>query len=138
MYERRGRTVGEQTISDDETIFRRIPPIAPWFEPPDRITSANFRLRKSRNEQGLSTYRASIVSAEAVLAKPDAIEGSFVVTASVGEIRALMDGNGKPLNLEVVAVADEHDPGHAEIRSPKPGTLSDSASKALTKLFGRR
>jgi hypothetical protein len=127
--------VCEQRIPDDEVLYRLIPPTMPYFEPPNRITSANFRLRKHKNELGLSTYCASIVSEEAVLAKEGAIEGSFVVEARVGDIRALYDGNGKPLNLDVVAVDDEDDPGHAEIRSTLPGRLSDSASNALKKLF---
>lgn len=125
----------ERTIPDDEVLFRRIPPGEAWFEPPDRITSANFKLRKSRNELGLSTYRAAKVSAEAVLSKPDAIAGSFVAAATVGDIRALKDGNGKPLHLDVVAVGDEDDPGHAEIRCPVPGTMPNSAAVALKKLF---
>jgi hypothetical protein len=129
--------VSEQSIPDDEVLFRRIPPIKPWFEPPDRITSANFRLRKSRRELGLSSYRASMVSAEDVLAKPDAIAGSFVVMATAGEIRSLKDGNGNPLHLDVVAVGDEDDPGHAEVRGPVPGAMPDSASVALKRLFRR-
>jgi hypothetical protein len=129
--------VSEQAIPDDEILFRRIPPTKPWLEPPDRITSANFKLRKSRNEQGLSAYRASKASAELVLAKPDAIAGSFVVQATAGEIRALKDGNGTPLHLDVVVVGDKDDPGHVEIRCPVPGTMPGSASVALRKLFER-
>jgi hypothetical protein len=129
--------VCEQTIPDDEVLYRRIPPVKPWFEPPDRITSANFRLCKARKDLGLSAYRASRVSAEAVLAKPDAIPGSFVVVATVGEIRALKNGNGNPLHLDVVAIGDENDPGHAEIRCPVPGTMPESASAALKGLFRR-
>lgn len=129
--------MSEQTISDDEVLFRRIPPHHPWVEPPDRITSANFRLRKAKNELGLSVYRASRVSAEAVLAKPDAIAGSFVVVATAGNIRVLTDGNGTPLHLELAPVGDENDPGHAEIRSPVPGTMPNSGSVALKRLFKR-
>jgi hypothetical protein len=114
--------VSEQTIHDDEVLFRRIPPLTPWLEPPDRITSANFRIRKGQKERGLSVYRASTVSTEAVLAKPDAIAGSFVVVATAGEIRSLKNGNGNPLRLDVVAAGDENDPGHAEIRYPVPRT----------------
>ena len=77
----------------------------------------------------------SLTSVKDVLAKFDAVEGSFVVAASVGEIRALKDGNGKPLNLDVVAADDENDRSHTEIRSPRPGSLSDGASKALRNLF---
>ena len=132
--------MSDDTISDDEVLFRRIPPTAPWFEPPDRISSANFRLTKEddgRKELGLSVYRASRVRPEEVLAKPDAIPGSFLASATAGDIRALMDGNGKPLNLDIVPVDDENDPGHAEIRHPVPRTMPDSASNRLRKLFKR-
>jgi hypothetical protein len=57
--------------------------------------------------------------------------------ATAGEIRALKDGNGKPLHMDEVVVADEDDPGHAEIRGPVPGSMPDSASVALRKLFRR-
>ena len=123
----------DRTIGDDEILLRRIPPGSRWFEPPDRITSANFKLRP--NDLGLSVYRRKIVSPEEVLQKPEAIAGSFVVQATAGDIRKLTDGNGKPLNLDVVAVADENDPGHAEIRGPAPGRCSQSTSNALRRLF---
>ena len=38
-------------------------------------------------------------------------------------------------SLDMVAVDDEMDPGHAEIRGTEPGKLSSSASRALKKLF---
>lgn len=93
-------------------------------------------MRKNR-DLGLSVDRANRVGAADVLAKPDAIPGSFLVAATAGEIRMLRDGNGEPLPLDVVAVRDENDPGHAEIRGPVSGTLSNSASLALKRLFRR-
>ncbi len=132
--------MSDDAIGDDEVLFRRIPPTLPWFEPPDRISSANFRLAKEedgRKELGLSVYRARRVSPEEVLAKPDAIPGSFLASATAGDIRALRDGNGKLLQLDVVAADDENDPGHAEIRHPVPRTMPDSASNKLRKLFKR-
>lgn len=127
--------MSEETIPDGEILLRRIPPGSPWLEPPNCITSANFKLSKHKNELGLSVYRESIVSAEAVLEKPDAKPGSFVVKATAREIRELRDGNGKPLSLDVIA--DEKDPGHAEIRSLVPGRISDSQSNALKRVFRR-
>jgi hypothetical protein len=122
-------------ISDDELLMRRIPPGSKWFEPPDRLTSANFKLRP--DEHGISVYRRSIVSEQAVLQKPESIPGSFVVTAKVGAIRSLANAQGESLKLDVVPIDDEVDPGHAEIRGPRPGKLSRSASKALRDLFAR-
>jgi hypothetical protein len=76
-----------------------------------------------------------VVDAAGVLSKPEAIAGSMVAQATVGQIRDAQNGKGEPLHLDVVAVNDENDPGHTEIRGPVPGVISDSAAKALKKLF---
>lgn len=125
--------MGEDHISDSEILFRRIPPGSPWFEPPDRIASFNFKLKPQ--ETGLSVYRGRVVSGPDVLAKPQAIPGSLLASATAGEIRALTNAAGQPLHLDVIAVADQHDPGHAEIRGSESGKLSTSAAKALSRLF---
>lgn len=127
----------ETRLADDELVFRRIPSAQPWFEEPDRVTSANFKLDRRRNEQGISVYRRAVVTAEQVLAMPDATPGSFVVAATVGAIRGLRNGKGEPLNLDVVAVDGADNPGHAEIRGPEPGKLTSAASNALRDLFKR-
>lgn len=131
--------MSDQAIANDEVLYRCIPPGTPWLEPPGRITSANFKLRRSKNgrrEEGLSVYRAAIVAEADVLARPEAESGSSVRQATAGEIRDLKNAEGTPLNLDVVAVGDENDPGHAEVRGPVPGKLTNSASRALKKLFG--
>jgi hypothetical protein len=109
--------------------------LRPWFEEPDEITTANFKLDRRRGDLGLSVYRASVVTSYEVLAKPGAISGSLLIHATVAEIRALRNGKGEPLKLNVVVTADEHDAGHAEIRGPEPGKLAPAASKALRDLF---
>ena len=124
-------------IADEEVLYLRIPPGSDWFQPPDRITTANYKLDTRKDELGLSVYRASVVSANSVLARPDAIPDSFLVSATIGDIRGLKNGIGDPLNLDVIPVNDAHDPGHAEIRGPKPGRLTKSTSKALRDLFQR-
>ncbi len=125
--------MSRQWIPDDEVVFRRIPSSAPWFEPPDSISSANFKL--ARNELGKSVYRAKIVTGAEVLAQPDAKPDSFLVQATVGDIRRLTNARGQSLDLDVIAVNDESDPGHAEIRGPTPGRLAPAASKALQRVF---
>ena len=130
--------MSERTITDDEVLFRRIQPGNTWFEPPDRLTSASFKLRRLEDgqyEEGLSVYRRAIVSAAEVLAKPEAKPGSILAHASAGEVRALRNGVSEPLGLDVLAINDENDPGHAEIRGPEPRKISASASKKLAKLF---
>lgn len=122
-------------IDDDELVYRRVPPVTPWFEPPDQVSTANFKLDQRHGELGLSVYRASVVSAQEVLAKSDAIPGSHVTRARVGDIRALVNGQQQPLQLDVIIVDDENDPGHAEIRGPVAGRLAPAASKALRELF---
>jgi len=116
-------------------VYRRIPPTIHWFEPPDRVTSANFKLNRGRGDLGLSVYRRSVVTAQQVLEKPDAIPGSRVTQAKVGDIRTLMNGQRQPLQLDVIIVDDENNPGHAEIRGPEPGRLAPAASKVLQELF---
>ena len=120
-------------IAPDEVIYRRIPPWYSHFQPPDRITSPNFKLRDG--ELGLSVYRARVVDAAEVLSKPEAIAGSRVAQATVSEIRAARNSKGEALNLEVLPVDDEDDPGHAEIRSPVQGVITTGAAKALRALF---
>ena len=127
----------EPRIADEEVVYLRIPDSSPWFESPDRITTANFKLSRKRGDLGLSVYRNKIVSLDDVIAKPGATPGCFLTAATVGDIRGLTDGRGKPLCLDVVAVDDDDDPGHAEIRGPEPGKLNRSASKALCDLFKR-
>ncbi|MBN1590107.1 MAG: hypothetical protein JW888_11375 [Pirellulales bacterium] len=120
-------------IADDEVLYRRIPPGKSWFQPPDRISSFNFKLRS--DELGVSVYRAAALTVQEVLKKPEAIPGSGVAVATAGQIRALQNGKGDLLKLEVVPVNDENDPGHAEIHGPNPGVISSSAANALRTLF---
>jgi hypothetical protein len=128
--------VSDGRIADDEVLYRRIPPGERWFQPPDRISSYNFKLRDG--EVGLSGYRARVVDASGVLSKPEAIAGSRVAQATAGQVRAAKDGKGDLLGLDVVAVNDEKEPGHVEIRGPIPGVISDSAAKALKKTVQAR
>lgn len=120
-------------IADDEVLYRRILSGESWFQPPDRISSGNFKLQG--DELGVSVYRAVAVDAAGVLNKPEAVANSKVAEAMAGQIRAAQDGKGNPLSLDVVAINDENDPGHAEIRGPVPGVISKGAAKALRDLF---
>lgn len=75
----------DEKIPDDEVLLRRIPPGERYFEPPNRISSFNFKLRKG--EKGLSIYRERYITADELLKKQDAIPGSFVVKATAKELR---------------------------------------------------
>jgi hypothetical protein len=123
--------VPDETIADDEVLLRRIPSGTPWLEPPDRVTSANFKLPSGH--AGLSVYRQRFLTAVQLLRRAAAIPCACVVQATAGEVRSLKNGKGEPLNLDVIAVDDEDDPGHAEIR----GHLSPSVAQSLKKLFRR-
>jgi hypothetical protein len=125
--------VSDRHIADDEVLYRRIPPGSSWFEPPDRISSFNFKLRVG--EIGLSLYRAAAVNASDLLRKPGAIDGSKVAQATAGQIRAAQDSRGNPLHLEIVPVNEVNDLGHAEIRGLVLSEHSNIAAKALKKLF---
>jgi hypothetical protein len=122
-------------VADDEILLRRIPPGDEWFEPPDRITSKNFKLDRRRGERGVSVYRQSIVDAQELLSRPGVVPGTRLYCAMASEIRSLTNALGVPLGLDVVPVDDADDPGHAEVRGPQPGKLSASASKALRDVF---
>lgn len=131
-------------ISNDEVVFRRIPPGTPWTKDPDIVTSANFKTNP-RVEKGLSVYRESIVSAHEVLGKPSAKPGSFILFATVGDIRNLADAEGRLYGLNVVdaQVLDNtgqpvDDPGHAEIqRLDGESKMTGSMAEALKRLFCR-
>ena len=125
--------MSDSTIGDDEVLYRRIPPGNDWLEPPDRISSLNFKRR--RDERGLSVYRASVVSAQQVLDKPGALAGSRVAQATAGQIRGARDAQGDPLGLDVIPVDDENDPGHAEIRGATLIQRRTIAARALKELF---
>lgn len=125
--------MSDSTIGDDEVLYRRIPPGNDWFEPPDRISSLNFKLR--RDERGLSVYRASVVSARQVLDKPGALPGSRVAQSTARQIRSAGDAKGVPLGLDLVAINDEDDPGHAEIRGTSLSQRRTSVARALKELF---
>ena len=123
--------MSEQPIPDDEILYRRIPPGEKWFEPPDRITSANFKLRKKDDgtkEEGLSVYRANVVSPAEVLCKPDAIPGSRVAWARAGDIRELRGGDKKGTAFGGAGCAGRRRPWTC-------GDTGPGAAKALRKRF---
>jgi len=124
--------VSERIIADDEVLYRRIPPGKDWFEPPDRISSFNFKLPPEK--LGISVYRASVVDVLAVLRKPDAKPRSGVAQATVSKVRAAQDRKGT-LDLDVMPVDDENDPGHAEIRGQALRERAKTAAKALRDVF---
>jgi hypothetical protein len=124
--------LSEQPIADEELVDRHIPNAEKWFEPPDRMTSANFKLRKG--ELGLSVYRARLVTVGDVLSRLGSA-GSHVAQSQVGTIRSARNAAGDDLHLDVIAVDDETNPGHAEIRGPQPGKIPAAAAKALRDLF---
>ncbi len=127
--------MSDRQIPDDEIVYRRIPPGIDFFAEPDRVSTNNFKLDKNRGDQGLSVYCHSVVSPDQILKKSDAVSGSRIAAAKVGDIRTLHGGDGKHLLLDVIVVDDDADPGHAEIRGPEAGKLSRSAGKALRDLF---
>lgn len=124
--------MAQDYVDDAEVVFRRIPPGQPWFEAPDRMTTANFKTQAG--ETGLSVYRKKIVSADEVLAHSEAKPGSGLASARAGDIRQVQNAAGEALNLDVVA-DDANNPGHAEIRPSAGGKLTQSAAKSLRKLF---
>ena len=120
-------------ISDDEVVYRRIPAGPPFVKPPDCMTTANFKLRPG--EEGLSVDRASHVSIEEALQGHGALPDSRLVRAKVFDIRRLCNGEGSPLNLDVVADPTEDNPAHALIITSAGKRFSKAVSKALRDCF---
>lgn len=132
--------MSDDMIADDEVLYRRIPLGKNWFEPPDRIASGNFKLKD--DELGISVYRAAIVNLANVLNRPEVKHECKVAATTAGRIRAVNNADGKSLNLDVVPVNDENDPGHSEIRFRDPttgeivsGKISKSVAKAIRDCF---
>ena len=122
-----------ERLSDDEVVVRWINRSDPSrFQPPDRISSGNFKERSG--ETGLSVFQLTRTSFAAMLehetrGNPD--DYLFVET-TVGAIRTLTSAAGLPLDLNVIPDEDGgRKPGHALI----VGKITQSASKALSRLF---
>lgn len=116
-------------IADDEMLLRHIPGGTLWQAPGPRITSANFQLRKDRQETGVSVTRSAITPAARLLrlVGGDPAAGSRVASARVGDIRAL--------GLCVVACPVAEDPGHAEIQSGASSLDEHLTRRKLANLF---
>jgi len=120
-------------ISDGELILRHVPrdPDLRTGAHVQRITSANFQLRKS--ETGVSVTRWSITSPRqllsqlAALPKSRVTADSRVIAAKVGTIRSL--------GFRVEAAPTESDLGHAEIRSGTADLKSRGMRRRLKQLF---
>lgn len=98
-------------IADDEIIVRHVPEIAIS----SHVASSNFELRPG--ETYVSVCRESITSATAMLKVVKTTQGSCVVAARVGDVRAL--------GLKVEPHPSKRLPGHAGIET---GIESGSAS----------
>ena len=125
----------QDRLNDDEIVGRRIPPDAPWFQPPDQVTSFNFKLRPG--EPGLSVFRLSLADADAILSTDKgAIPGSRLAAARVGDIRRLENSKGEPLHLDVVSDDEEgRNPGHAIVIRTDHDSFSHGVRKALNDVF---
>ena len=123
----------QERISDDEIVVRWIDRSDPSrFRPPDRVSSGNFKERKG--ERGVSAFRLSRTSTDQILKSETRGDPSdyIFVAATVGAIRALTNAAGQPFQLDVVSDELEGEkPGHSLI----VGTISEAASKALSRLF---
>lgn len=123
-----------ERLADEEIVVRWVDRTNPdKFQPPDRISTANFKLRMG--ESGLSVFRLSVRSPASILASETSGRGDyFFISARVGRIRLATNAEGKSLNLDVIA-DEQHGlkPGHALI----VGEFTKSVPKALRDLFER-
>lgn len=123
--------ISSDSISSDEFILRRIPNqtyyLGKLTNP--HINHHNFELKDG--EEGISCNLESLMSAEILLSRPEAIPGSRVGRARVGDIRAQ--------GFQVVAVEDTNDltnVGHCEIRIDNRLLLEDKAIRnQLVQIF---
>ena|SRR5205809_294152 len=114
-------------IEDDESLLRHIPGGTLHQAPGPRITSNNFKLRKDRNETGVSVTRQKITSAEKLLSLVGTTAESRVAAVRVADVRAL--------GLQVVPKPLEVDPGHSEIQSATASLEEHIVRKRLANLF---
>src|SRR5436190_21652303 len=96
-------------IEDDESLLRHIPGGTLHQAPGPRITSNNFKLRKDRNETGVSVTRQKITSEEKLL--------SLVGTTAESRGAALRVDDELGLGLQVVPKPRAFDHGLAEYQS---------------------
>lgn len=94
------------SIADDETVYRRIPVAAGWFDG-HGVSPSAFSPNENDTE-GLSVYRASFLTAEQVALTGRSSQGYYVAALRVGDIRAagLSVEDDDPAGV---------DPGHAKI-----------------------
>lgn len=96
----------DEPISDDETLYRRVPVSQGWIKG-GKVMPEAFQPRRD-DTTGLSIFRAKYRTLEEV-AKGKSKSGYFVLEMRAGELRAA--------GLEVVPKVDDEVPGHAEIPS---------------------
>ena len=122
-------------VLDAETVVRWIVPKKDWYEPPERPTTLNFKLR--RGERGLSVYRTRLTDEADLRKRLNVPDEAMFLSATVGDIRSLTKADGTALNLDVEADdPDRSNPGHAVIVAPD-GNITAAAAKALRDCFTR-
>jgi len=124
--------VTAERLSDHEIVYRRIR--VDFLKPQNRIPPSSFKLRPGKDD-GISVNLARLSNSAQTIAKGDAQHQYFLAGTTVGEIRVLSADDGTPLQLDVVAIGDEEDASHAEIRGPKAGELPEGSQRALARLF---
>jgi hypothetical protein len=118
---------GPPPIDDDEYILRHIPDGSRWLARGPRITSANFELRRDRNETFVSVTRQKITSPEKLLTLVRSTAGSRVAKARVGDIRQL--------GPRVESKPSKRDGGHSGIESGTASLDDEIVRIKLCKLF---
>lgn len=113
----------ESPISDNETLYRRVPPGSSWIKE-NKLTSGNFELKVG--ERGVSVSRASITTPQQLLGMRENPTGWCVAAITAGEVRAL--------GLDVIPAPTQEDAGHAEI-IPATSSLSHAVRRRLAKRF---
>ncbi|MGH7135893.1 MAG: hypothetical protein ACREHD_09145 [Pirellulales bacterium] len=96
----------DQPISDDETLYRRVPVSQNWIRG-GKILPEAFQPRRD-DTTGLSVFRAKFRKLEDV-AKGASKYGYYVLEMRAGDLRTA--------DIEIVPKVDEQVPGHAEIPS---------------------
>ena len=124
-------------VLDDEILLIRIPRFDHHlFQPPDHISSGNFKLGK--DESGLSVYRRRLVTEAEVLASATkgVPEDYLLVSAVAAQVRATQRLDGACIGFDVVPDDPNGDnPGHAEIRLPPDVKWTGGVAKCLRDIF---
>src|ERR1700688_3000201 len=113
---------GNDPVSDDELLYRRIPVSQGWYKPENGYLSPQAFHPRSEDVTGLSLSRARFFVTAADAAHGTSAQGYWLAVLRAGDLRSR--------GMHVVSRPLEENPGHAEIVDLRYGNRkSDEAEE---------